>query len=114
MVARLAQVGDEIAVKFRLTVPMKPDGVVKIGQTFARHQLLKITHKPIGTFNPNPKIGAGKRKQYRKIDIPMKQRVEDDAALILVPKAKRDRQRNPSFAQNSSHQIGAASAIKNT
>src|SRR5882762_3167522 len=70
-IVRLAQVGDEIAVKLRFTVPMKTDGVVKINQTFARHQLLKITHKPIGTFNRHPKIGAGKRKQNRKVDISM-------------------------------------------
>ncbi|HEY7218955.1 MAG TPA: hypothetical protein VH985_11250 [Candidatus Binatia bacterium] len=70
-IARLAQVCDEIAVKFRFTVPMKTDGVVKINQPFARHQLLKITHQPIGTFNRHPKIGAGKRKQDRKVDISM-------------------------------------------
>ena len=29
-IARLAQVGDEIAIKFRFTVPMKTDRVVKI------------------------------------------------------------------------------------
>src|SRR5438034_10999897 len=91
-IARPAKVGDEIAVEFRFTVPMKTDGVVKIDQTFARHQLLKITHQPIGTFNRNPKIRAGKRKQNREIDISMEQRIEADAALIFVTKAKRDGQ----------------------
>src|SRR5438034_10069197 len=89
-IARLAQVGDEIAVKFRFTVPMKTDGVVKINQTFTRHQLLKITHQPVRSFNRHPKIGAGKRKQNRKIDISMQQRIEDDAALVFVTKAQRD------------------------
>src|SRR6266436_9470016 len=34
-IARPAQVGYEIAVKLRLTVSMKTDGVVEINQTFA-------------------------------------------------------------------------------
>ena len=106
--------GDEIAVKLRFTVPMKTDGVVKIDQPFARHQLLKITHQSIGTFNRDPKIGAGKRKQNREIDISVEQRIEADAALIFVTKAKRDGQGQLSFAQDASHQIGAASAIKDT
>src|SRR6266699_5278735 len=89
-ISGLAQVRDEIAVKFRFTVPMKTDGVVKIDQTFARHQLLKITHEPVGTFNRNPKIGAGKRKQNRKIDVSVYQRIEDDAALVFMTKAKRN------------------------
>src|SRR6266403_4737247 len=70
-IGRPAQMGDEIAVEFRFTVPMKTDGVVKINQTFARHQLPKITHKPIGTFNRHSKIRAGKREQNRKVDISM-------------------------------------------
>src|SRR5213592_1859357 len=68
-IARLPEVGDEIAVKFRFTVAMKTDGIVKIDQTLARHQLLKVTHKPIGALNRHPKIRASKRKQNRKVDI---------------------------------------------
>src|ERR1700746_277918 len=59
-IGRPAQVGDEIAVKFRFTVPIKPGGVKNINKPFARHNLLKTPQKPIGTFNRHPKIGAGK------------------------------------------------------
>ena len=76
---------DEIAVKLRLAMTVVADGIVKIDQAFARHELMQTAHEFVGTLRVDTEVSASKREQNRQVRLAYKNGVQIDPGLVLVP-----------------------------